>query len=565
MHRLSRLVPLALAGFVGTTRIVPAQVVDPSNRTSVVNHFNNVYTPALGNTSHGWTGSVAGCVAGTLNAQFVADTLTVINTFRAMAGLPHVTFGNPRSFATTNPNAPIADSMQGVLMMEASGQFSHNLPPTGPCGTQAGSDALVTSNLTRFAIGPRGIALLIEDANLPAVDHRRWMMHEALQQMAMGASSGFMAINVFGPVTAGQRTRFSAWPPAGFVPYQWAYDRWSFAVPAVNQQATQPGTWADFSNAVVTVRQGATLVPITYYPAQTTAYDNAIAWTFNSPLPRGPAMNDTPYTVTISNVGRTAQSSYTYVVTLIDALGSTPDECGGAIVVGNGSNGPFNNNTATNSPPAWTCSGTFGNDVWFTYRATCTGATTFATCGANLTFDTALEVFSGVCGNLQSLGCNDDSCGAGSQVTVATVAGQDYKVRVGGFGGNRGTFGLTITTANCAGGSFQTLTHGCGAVRIGYSGNAALGVTTTFSLTGVTAVPVTFLGAALLATPLCAGCILGPNPQVLVPGSSLPLAIPQSTNLLGGRIYVQGADVGASNGCSTPRLTLTNTVVMTIG
>ena len=350
MHRISSSVLLASLALLAARQNLMAQVVDPTNRASVVNHFNNVYSPVLGNTNHGWTGSVAGCVAGTLDSQFVADTLTVINTFRAMAGLPHVTFGNPRSFPTTNSSAPIADSMQGVLMLEASGQFTHNLPPTGPCGTQAGSDALITSNLTQFAIGPRGIPLLIEDASLPAVDHRRWMMHEALQQMAMGGTSRFMAINTFGPLTPGQRTRFCAWPPAGFVPYQWAYDRWSFHVPGVNQQLWQPSTYADFTNAVVTVRQGSTPEPITYYAAATTAYDNAIAWTFNSPPPRGPGMSDTPYTVTVSNVARTAQSSYTYVVTLIDAGGGTFDECTGATLVQNGSNGPFNNNAAGNSP-----------------------------------------------------------------------------------------------------------------------------------------------------------------------------------------------------------------------
>lgn len=64
---------------------------------------------------------------------------------------------------------------------------------------------------------------------------------------------------------------------------------------------------------------------------------------------------------------------------------------------------------------------------------------------------------------LTSLGCNDDLCGSQSQVTVATVAGADYRVRVGGNGVERGTFSLVITTANCGGGSFQTLRHGCGA------------------------------------------------------------------------------------------------------
>jgi hypothetical protein len=562
--------PSSVAALLGLTlfnlalaRPLGAQV-NPNDRAAVVNHYNSVYLPALRNGNTGWTGSTAGCQPGTLAAQFVADTLLTINTFRSMAGLPSVTFGNPRSFATTNPNAPVADSMQGVLMLEAAGQFTHNLPPNGPCGTQAGSDALVTSNLTRFNVGPAGVLSLMTDASLPNVDHRRWMMHESLQQMALGATPQFMAINVMGPQTPGPRTRFSAWPPAGFVPYQWCFDTWSFAVPAVNQVPTQPSTWADFSNAVVTVTRAGTPVPVTYSVVVNSAYDNAMVWRFATPPTHGAGMTDTPYTVTISNVGRSAQSTYTYTVTIIDAGSGTPDECAGAIGVQNGTNGPFDNHTATDSTPRFACVSNAGNDVWFSYRATCTGTTTFSTC-SNATFDTALEVFGGTCSSLVSLGCSDDLCGSQSQVTITTVAGTDYRVRVGGYGVERGTFTLVITTANCGGGSFQTLRHGCGAATIGYTGNAAIGAVTTFSLSGVTATPVVFLGLSLLNAPLCPACVLGANPDVVVPGATLPLTIPNNSGLVGARLHVQGADVGASAGCATPRLTVTDTVTMTIG
>ena len=40
-----------------------------------------------------------------------------------------------------------------------------------------------------------------------------------------------------------------------------------------------------------------------------------------------------------------------------------------------------------------------------------------------------LQVFSGSCGSLVSLGCDDDGCGSASTVTVPVVAGQ-YRVRV---------------------------------------------------------------------------------------------------------------------------------------
>ena len=78
----------------------------------------------------------------------------------------------------------------------------------------------------------------------------------------------------------------------------------------------------------------------------------------------------------------------------------------------------------------------------------------------------------------------------------------------------------------CAGGHFLFQRHGCGAATIGYTGNAAIGAVTTFSLSGVTATPVVFLGASLLNAPLCPACVLGANPDVVVPGATLPLTIP---------------------------------------
>src|SRR5690606_9575077 len=112
-------------------------------------------------------------------------------------------------------------------------------------------------------------------------------------------------------------------------------------------------------------------------------------------------------------------------------------------------NGPFTNVGATTSAPAWPCA-TGGNDVWFSYVATATGSTIFRTCGAG--YDTALQVFDGAggCGALVSLGCNDDSCGLQSSLTIPTVMGTTYFVRVGGYNSATGTFPLEIGTSATA-------------------------------------------------------------------------------------------------------------------
>jgi hypothetical protein len=435
---------LLALGSLALAHDLSAQItVNTSDRNAVVNLFNNVYTPARNNSNHGWTGSTAGCVAGTVNAQFVTDSLTTLNVFRAMAGMPSVTFGNPRNFPTSGSGN--VDCQQAALMLHAAGFLSHNLPANSPCFTAAGNAALGTANLSSGLVGPGGMELLIDDGN-GDLGHRRWMLHEPQLTMAMGATSTYMALDVMAPMAPGNRSRFTAWPPAGFVPHQWVYGSWSFAVPGVNQDPFNPQTQANFANATVTVTRNGTPVPVTMrIPGQCIfCYDNAIAWTFNSPLPRGAGMSDTPYVVTIANVGNTAQSTYTYTVTLIDAVGATPDECSGATPIVDGVNGPFNNANATTSAPNWPC-GPGSKDLWFAYQVSAAGSLTVSTCGL-AAFDTVIEAFSGACGNLQSLGCNDDSptCNLQSSLTVPVTAGRVF-VRVGGFNNTSGSFQLQVT------------------------------------------------------------------------------------------------------------------------
>lgn len=437
LPRLPLLVAIALA-CQATAQIT----VNTNDRNAVVNLFNNTWLPARNNNNHGWTGSVAGCNPGTLDPQFVADSRTALNVFRAMAfGTGNITFGDPRNFPTSGSGN--VDCQQGALMLHAAGTLSHNLPANSPCFTAAGNAALGTANLAGGAIGGAGMELLIDDGN-GDLGHRRWMLHEPQLQMALGSTSTYMVLDVMAPMATGNRTRFSAWPPPGFVPYQWAFSSWSFAVPGLNQDVFNPATHANYANATVTVTRNGNVVPVNVrIPSQCIfCYDNAIAWTFNPPLPMGAGMNDTPYVVTISNVANTAQSTYTYAVTLIDPVGATPDECSGATPVSVGLNGPYSNATATTSQPAWPC-GSGGKDLWFSFQAGAAGTLSVSTCNA-AAFDTVIQVFSGGCGNLVSLGCNDDACGTQSTVSVPVNPGTHY-IRVGGFGGASGSFSLNIT------------------------------------------------------------------------------------------------------------------------
>ncbi len=88
-------------------------------------------------------------------------------------------------------------------------------------------------------------------------------------------------------------------------------------------------------------------------------------------------------------------------------------------------------------------------DIWYNYTASCTGIAIIQTCGS--AFDTELAVYDGIdcpVGDDNLLACNDDACGLQSQVIVDLMAGQFYKIRVGGFGTAQGDGTLSI---NCIG------------------------------------------------------------------------------------------------------------------
>ena len=97
-------------------------------------------------------------------------------------------------------------------------------------------------------------------------------------------------------------------------------------------------------------------------------------------------------------------------------------------------------------------------DIWYNYVAGCSGTLTVTTCaqlGGSADYDSDLVVYDGCnCGNLVLLGCNDDdpanACGGApsfqSTVQVPVVAGQCYKIRVGGFNpGDQGAGNLNVS------------------------------------------------------------------------------------------------------------------------
>ncbi len=128
---------------------------------------------------------------------------------------------------------------------------------------------------------------------------------------------------------------------------------------------------------------------------------------------------------------------------LLAGLGSAQpanDECASPVVLLDGTSAALTNVGATTNPgdPMFTCAPAV-DDVWFTYTPSCSGTVVLAMCPAPAvnSIDAVMEVFSGSCGSLTLLACDDDGCpgtSGGSQIVLPGVtAGVPLTVRVGSF------------------------------------------------------------------------------------------------------------------------------------
>ena len=163
------------------------------------------------------------------------------------------------------------------------------------------------------------------DNNL-TVGHRRWILYPQLLEVGTGnvwhARYRFRKANAL-DVTSGERRNglapvrsarsFVAWPPAGYVPPEVVWGRWSFSLAN-----------ADFEDATVAIEDESGPVAAKILAREPAFGDPGIVWAVagdrNSNLLRAPRDGDRCYTVTIDGVridGET-QTPYEYPVCVID-------------------------------------------------------------------------------------------------------------------------------------------------------------------------------------------------------------------------------------------------------
>ncbi len=213
-------------------------VIDIGNREWVRAAYRSAYLASEGVPS-GWTGSQATCTPGTTTAEFKASVVQRINYMRAMAGVPAwIAFSD-----VYNTKCQAA-----ALILSGLGRIDHFPPPSAPCYSPEGAEAAARANIVVSAFGPEAVDIYIRDHgnNNEAVGHRRRLFYPNARTMGTGdvpLGAGGLPANaiwvfddtavVTRPAT---REPFVAWPPPGYVPYRFVWQRWSVSLPDANFQ-----------------------------------------------------------------------------------------------------------------------------------------------------------------------------------------------------------------------------------------------------------------------------------------------------------------------------------------
>lgn len=298
---VAALVSTGLSGPGARGAFVVATAAPGASRQAVIDEFYDRYV-VNELVPLGWTGSEAGCAAGTTSPAAEAATLDQINYFRSFYGLAAVSFDPALS----------AKAQQAALMMDANNALSH-VPPAGwACYSAAGAEAASRSNLSSVG-GAEAITSYMRDngSTNTSAGHRRWVLNPSNAVMGSGSTPDANALWVIPDAsTPGPSPEWLPFPPAGWFPEPLEpWGRWSLSA---------KDRLTDLSAASVAMTGPAGPVAVTVHPAEVGFGPNTIVWdagVLADPTPGA----DVTYTVSVSGAVRDGAvlPTYTYAVTLV--------------------------------------------------------------------------------------------------------------------------------------------------------------------------------------------------------------------------------------------------------
>ncbi len=215
-HR-RRITQLAvLAGIVVLSGATQAQAL-PADRAAALEAWLDLNDST--SVRSGWTGTVAGCIAGSESQTSLDATLGALNTIRDFAGVAPVTFD-----PVLNQKA-----LKAALMMRAANDLSHGPGPTWPCYSSDGAAAANNSNLAMYAglTGATAITKYIEDLGHggPMLDPRRTAFGSGTTDAPSGQVTNALYLRGASAPSASV-PEVVAWPPPGNVPWPLINGQW---------------------------------------------------------------------------------------------------------------------------------------------------------------------------------------------------------------------------------------------------------------------------------------------------------------------------------------------------
>ena len=171
--------------------------------------------------------------------------------------------------------------------------------------------------------------------------------------------------------------------------------------------------------------------------------------------------------------------SVTSAVAVLTVLVPPPnDACGGVVVI---SGNTFTTNLSTvaatsTGDPVPSCA-PLGKGIWYSYAPTTNGTLVVDTIGSG--FDTVLAMFTGSCGALAQVGCDDDGGGSlSSRISLTVTGGTTYFILAGGYSSATGSLTLHLNFTPVGGVSNDT----CGSAVV-IAANAYTNIQSTTAAT----------------------------------------------------------------------------------
>lgn len=295
--------------------------VDTNDKADVIAFYEDIYLSSLGMDNNiGWTGNIAAKNPGTTSQSHKIAMQQRINYYRAMVGVPAIVI-------VAEEESLIAQ--EAAYLVSVNKRVSHYPTSDWKEWTQLRADACQSSLLAGGNYGTRVIDSYIGDlgSGNKAVGHRRILMHPYRYILGAGdipPPTGEKTYVQANAIYIGGERNFDVeypticWPNAGYTPKELLPVRWSYT--------TEDG---DYSEATLTMRKNGKIVAATIID-RTGWAGTGLTWEPEGiPGPYSDAVmtnEDDTYTITISNIKDSPQSTVKYTVIATRVVPETAPE-----------------------------------------------------------------------------------------------------------------------------------------------------------------------------------------------------------------------------------------------